>query len=59
VEIPIVFSERRAGESKMSARIALEAAVLVPRLRFGRRRVMRTASASASTETDGLPISTG
>ncbi len=32
-EVPIVFSERTAGESKMSTRIALEAAVLVPRLR--------------------------
>jgi dolichol-phosphate mannosyltransferase len=38
-EVPIVFRERERGESKMSARIALEAAVLVPRLRFGRRRV--------------------
>jgi dolichol-phosphate mannosyltransferase len=34
-EIPIVFSERRAGESKMSRRIVLEAAWVVPRLRFG------------------------
>jgi len=33
VEVPIVFRERRAGQSKMSARIALEAALLVPRLR--------------------------
>jgi hypothetical protein len=38
----------------MSARIALEAAVLVPRLRFGRRRVPR--SSAGSTEPDGLPI---
>jgi dolichol-phosphate mannosyltransferase len=36
VELPIVFRERRAGRSKMSGRIALEAAWLVPRLRFGR-----------------------
>jgi len=34
VEIPIVFSERRAGSSKMTARIALEAAWKVPELRF-------------------------
>lgn len=37
-EIPIVFHERRAGRSKMSARIALEAAWLVPALRLRRRR---------------------
>jgi dolichol-phosphate mannosyltransferase len=36
-EIPIVFRERRRGTSKMSAPIALEAAWLVPALRFGRR----------------------
>jgi dolichol-phosphate mannosyltransferase len=33
VEIPIVFSDRAAGTSKMSTRIALEAMWLVPRLR--------------------------
>jgi dolichol-phosphate mannosyltransferase len=33
VEVPIVFSERRRGHSKMSRRIVWEAAVLVPRLR--------------------------
>ncbi|HVS29693.1 MAG TPA: polyprenol monophosphomannose synthase [Solirubrobacteraceae bacterium] len=38
VEIPIVFRDRRAGESKMSARIALEAAYLVPRIRRDGRR---------------------
>jgi dolichol-phosphate mannosyltransferase len=37
VELPIVFRDRRAGQSKMSWRIAGEAALLVPRLRFGRR----------------------
>jgi dolichol-phosphate mannosyltransferase len=37
-EIPIVFREREYGASKMSAPIALEAAWLVPALRFGRRR---------------------
>jgi dolichol-phosphate mannosyltransferase len=36
VEVPIVFSERTVGESKMSRRIVLEAAVMVPRLRLGR-----------------------
>jgi dolichol-phosphate mannosyltransferase len=33
VEVPIVFADRRAGTSKMSAQIALEAMWLVPRLR--------------------------
>ena len=33
VEVPIVFRDRRLGHSKMSARIALEAMILVPRLR--------------------------
>ena len=37
-EVPIVFREREHGDSKMSALIALEAAWLVPALRFGRRR---------------------
>jgi dolichol-phosphate mannosyltransferase len=36
VEIPIVFRDRRVGESKMTARIALEAVWKVPALR--RRR---------------------
>ena len=34
-EAPIVFHERREGQSKMSGRIALEAIWLVPSLRFG------------------------
>jgi dolichol-phosphate mannosyltransferase len=38
VEVPIRFRERRLGESKMSARIALEAAWKVPALRYGSRR---------------------
>jgi dolichol-phosphate mannosyltransferase len=45
-EIPITFRERDAGESKMSARIALEAMWLVPALRIARRR-------------DGLPEAPG
>ncbi len=35
VEVPIVFTERRAGASKMSSAIVLEAAWRVPMLRFG------------------------
>jgi dolichol-phosphate mannosyltransferase len=37
VETPIVFRERRAGRSKMTPRIALEAAWLVPALRSSSR----------------------
>jgi dolichol-phosphate mannosyltransferase len=38
VELPIVFRDRQRGTSKMTWRIAGEAAVLVPQLRFGPRR---------------------
>jgi dolichol-phosphate mannosyltransferase len=34
VEVPIIFRDRRIGQSKMSWRIVAEAMVLVPRLRF-------------------------
>lgn len=36
VEVPIVFRERVRGQSKMTWRIASEAALLVPKLRFDR-----------------------
>ncbi len=45
-EVPITFRDRSAGDSKMSARIALEAIWLVPALRIARRR-------------DGLPEAPG
>jgi dolichol-phosphate mannosyltransferase len=48
VEVPIRFRERRLGESKMSANIALEAAWRVPALRHGLRRWR-------PLETDGPP----
>jgi dolichol-phosphate mannosyltransferase len=35
-EVPIVFTERRVGASKMTKRIVLEAAWMVPQLRMGR-----------------------
>ena len=38
VEVPIVFRERRVGESKMSSRIALEAFWRVPQIRGWRPR---------------------
>ncbi len=37
-EIPIVFTDRASGRSKMTTRIALEAAVRVPALRARARR---------------------
>jgi dolichol-phosphate mannosyltransferase len=43
VEVPIVFRDRRLGESKMSWRIALEAVWLVPALRRNARSVRRAA----------------
>ena len=41
VELPITFTERVAGESKMTARIAIEAAWLVPSLRWRARSRFR------------------
>jgi dolichol-phosphate mannosyltransferase len=35
-EIPIIFYERNSGSSKMSRKIALEAAIMVWRLKFGK-----------------------
>jgi dolichol-phosphate mannosyltransferase len=40
-EIPIVFSDRTVGTSKMSSRIAIEAMLLVPKLRRIDRRRLR------------------
>jgi dolichol-phosphate mannosyltransferase len=37
VELPITFRDRRVGESKMSGRIVLEAALTVPAMRLRRR----------------------
>ena len=37
-EVPILFADRTTGSSKMSGMIALEAMLLVPRLRRGRTR---------------------
>ncbi|MFZ0039829.1 MAG: polyprenol monophosphomannose synthase [Solirubrobacteraceae bacterium] len=45
VEVPIVFSDRTAGKSKMSSRIALEAMWMVPAI----RRAGPTAPAPAKT----------
>jgi dolichol-phosphate mannosyltransferase len=44
VELPIVFRDRKLGRSKMSWRIAGEAALLVPRLRAARTSGQRRSS---------------
>jgi dolichol-phosphate mannosyltransferase len=51
VEVPITFRDREVGTSKMSARIALEAAWLVPRLRWrgGRGRLFDPVGAPAGS----------
>ena len=40
-EVPIVFHDRRAGESKMDTKIAAEAVWIVPKLRWALRRDRR------------------
>jgi dolichol-phosphate mannosyltransferase len=47
VEVPILFRDRRRGESKMSWRIALEAAWLVPAIRESARGAVRPEGGSA------------
>jgi dolichol-phosphate mannosyltransferase len=59
-EIPIIFSDRTAGTSKMSARIAAEAIWLIPRLRRSqpRRSRIRFRPGHQDTATltrDGVP----
>jgi dolichol-phosphate mannosyltransferase len=54
VELPIVFTERRAGQSKMSRRIVLEAAWMVPSLRYGRHPQQAWSVRSTRVETDPL-----
>jgi dolichol-phosphate mannosyltransferase len=61
-EVPIVFRDRTRGSSKMSARIAIEAMWLVPRLRrnapAGIRRARRKAADSAANATSAPAAST-
>ncbi len=52
-EVPIVFTDRTVGASKMSSRIALEAMWLVPRLRRTARAAM--GSGTKGRETVGAP----
>jgi dolichol-phosphate mannosyltransferase len=56
VELPITFTERARGRSKMTGRIVWEAAVLVPRLRRrlrGQRRVERGDAVGAAEVLEG------
>ena len=52
-EIPIVFTDRTVGASKMSSRIALEAMWLVPRLRRSARAAIE--SSAKRRQTVGTP----
>lgn len=52
VEVPIIFSDRQAGTSKMSAQIALEAVWLVPRLRGWTPRRIAPAGELTRLKTD-------
>lgn len=54
-EIPIVFRDRNAGTSKMSSRIAMEAMLLVPRLR--KTAASALADAARRRQTIELPRS--
>lgn len=49
-EVPIVFADRVRGESKMSARIVLEALLVVPRLRLRRQSPALKAPATRARE---------
>jgi dolichol-phosphate mannosyltransferase len=56
VEVPIVFTERALGTSKMSSRIVLEAVLRVPALRLTTRRALsRAISAGGSASAPDLP----
>lgn len=56
VEVPIVFPDRQEGKSKMSSRIALEAAMLVWRLRRQGRATLPAAAAEGDTPQAGTRL---
>jgi dolichol-phosphate mannosyltransferase len=58
VEVPIVFRDRELGTSKMSWRITVEAAVLVPQLRRGAKHLRHPAGGPQGTRSSGR-IDTG
>ena len=51
-EVPIVFTDRAAGSSKMSTRIALEAMLLVPAMRRGAPAALARAGSGRSKSLD-------
>ncbi len=53
VEVPIVFKDRKLGQSKMSWRIAAEAMWLVPKLRYGRQPPLGRAEPPAQVDVAG------
>jgi dolichol-phosphate mannosyltransferase len=55
VEVPIVFRDRVRGSSKMSWRIAVEAAWLVPQLRRGVTHLRRPAPGAQADPSAGRP----
>ena len=60
-EVPIVFRDRSIGTSKMSARIAIEAMWLVPRLRRNAPRALirarrATVESAAPAPASGDPV---
>jgi dolichol-phosphate mannosyltransferase len=57
VEVPIVFRDRTEGTSKMSARIAIEAMWLVPRLRGNARTALESARLNALDPGDNVGVS--
>lgn len=60
-EVPIVFSERRAGQSKMSRKIVVEALLMVLKLRLtgGSRRLAPSAGPAAAERLSGLMSGAG
>jgi dolichol-phosphate mannosyltransferase len=54
-EVPIVFTDRTAGSSKMSTRIALEAMLSVPKLRRSARAAVEQRAVAARTDSDRAP----
>ncbi|MGH2859480.1 MAG: polyprenol monophosphomannose synthase, partial [Solirubrobacteraceae bacterium] len=52
-EVPIVFSDRTVGSSKMSSRIAIEAMLLVPVMKRSAAAAIRRAAASRTPTRHG------
>jgi dolichol-phosphate mannosyltransferase len=56
-EVPIVFTDRTAGKSKMSSRIALEAMWLVPTLKRGAKAAALARTTAVSRDDKFEPSS--